>query len=474
MTDWINSSSSKKESITLDALNGFEFEKLCGRIFNKLNYGRIENTQYTGDMGRDILIHSNEGLIVVECKHQPRTSIGRPIVQKLHSAVISSNGVKGILITTGKFSAQAVEHAKILTPPIELIDRYGLIDLATQANIELILDGEGHSVLTYSISSTNNLNKQFANFVDSIFKSYPEKASKLFKIENRRITMYSAYLVQYDVDATFKTSVGILHKEYIKNGKIFVERNDNQMLKDEIVKHISSLPLSMYDESNYYNMDLKKVSFYIDANSLKTNSKEHISDIHTKTVTYCGKNNQQYTKLCKPGERSILITDTKQVYVPFQQIDLQALNTKHEFVAVENSNKMLCYTKMFNCSICGGYIKNIKVLCNSCGAIVHNRTFFDSHSFKCGICGKTICRKCTYKSGFQTKVCKECALESGRELKPLSMKMNQRIMLGFLLIFSGSIGVLFDYILLTYVFIIMGISVILLNRKSKTPPYEYI
>ena len=105
---------------------------------------------------------------------------------------------------------------------------------------------------------------------------------------------------------------------------------------------------------------------------------------------------------------------------------------------------------------------------------LHNRTFFDSHSFKCGICGKTICRKCTYKSGFQTKVCKECALESGRELKPLSMKMNQRIMLGFLLIFSGSIGVLFDYILLTYVFIIMGISVMLLNRKSKTPPYEYI
>ena len=144
-------------------------------------------------------------------------------------------------------------------------------------------------------------------------------------------------------------------------------------------------------------MDLKKVSFHIDANSLKTNSKEHISDIHTKNVTYWGKNNRQYTKLCKPGERSILITDTKQVYVPFQQIDLQTIKTKHEFVAVENSTQMLCYTKMFNCSICGGYIKNIKVLCNSCGAIVHNRTFLDSHSFKCDICGKTICRKCTYK-----------------------------------------------------------------------------
>ncbi len=78
---------------------------------------------YTGDMGRDILIHSNEGLIVVECKHQPHNSIGRPIVQKLHSAVISSHAVKGILVTTGKFSDQAVEHAKALEPPIELIDR---------------------------------------------------------------------------------------------------------------------------------------------------------------------------------------------------------------------------------------------------------------------------------------------------------------------------------------------------------------
>jgi hypothetical protein len=35
-------SPSKKESVVLETLDGLEFEKLCGRIFEKLQYGHAE------------------------------------------------------------------------------------------------------------------------------------------------------------------------------------------------------------------------------------------------------------------------------------------------------------------------------------------------------------------------------------------------------------------------------------------------
>lgn len=340
--------------------------------------------------------------------------------------------------------------------------------------MELIFEGRSHNVLTYPVSPIDKLQDRIARFIDSRFESYPETTSKLLGIKNRELTMYPSYVVQYDVDATFKTSVGIIHNENVEDRTVLIEGNEGKILKEEIAKHVKSASLLVFDESNYKDSDLKKENFHIDANTLKKLSKDYISNIHTENISYWGRNNQRYTKLCVPSERDILITDIKQVYIPFQQIDLQAFKTKHQVIAIENSENLLCYTKMFNCTICEGYIKNTKVLCNSCGAIVHNKTLLDSHSFKCKICGKTVCRKCTYDLGFRKKVCKECAFKSGKDLKPLSMDMNQHTVLGILLILGGSIGFLIDFLLITFIFIIIGIGVMLSNQKSQAPPYEFI
>ena len=424
----------QKESVILDVLDGSEFEKLCERIFEKLRYGRVENIQDTSDMGRDLLIHTNEGLIVVECKHHPHGSIGRPVVQKLHSAVISSKAIKGILITTGKISTQAIEHAKNLAPPIELIDGNILIDLASQAGVDLFFEGKRHTVLTYPISSIGKLQTKLDRFFIDGFKSYPKKASELLGIRNRELTMQASYIIRYDVNATFETSVGIIHEEKVKDGVIVIDGKEGKIFRGEIAKHLKLAPLLSYDGYRYKDSILKKESFHIDANTLKKLSKEHISNAHTKNVTYWGRNNRRYTKLCVPRERDIFVSDVKQVYIPFQQINLQALKEKYDMVVVENPENLLCYTKMFDCSICRGYIKDNRVLCNSCGAIAHDKSILDSHSFECKICGKTLCRKCTYNLGFRKKACKECALKSGKDLKPMPMKMNQHNALGILFV----------------------------------------
>ena len=78
------------ETVLLDKMSGFEFEEFFGHLLSKLGRGRVEKILFTHDEGRDILVRTPSGLIVVECKHHPTGTIGRPIVQKLHSAVISS------------------------------------------------------------------------------------------------------------------------------------------------------------------------------------------------------------------------------------------------------------------------------------------------------------------------------------------------------------------------------------------------
>lgn len=72
-------------SVLLDRMSGFEFEELIADMLTRLQYGSVEKILYTQDGGRDILIRSSDGLIVVECKHHPKGCIGRPVVQKLQS-----------------------------------------------------------------------------------------------------------------------------------------------------------------------------------------------------------------------------------------------------------------------------------------------------------------------------------------------------------------------------------------------------
>jgi len=69
----------------LDELSGYEFEEKMVRVFEKLGYRNVHQLPKSGDKGRDIVMEEDDGTaVVVECKHTE--TVGRPVVQKLHSA----------------------------------------------------------------------------------------------------------------------------------------------------------------------------------------------------------------------------------------------------------------------------------------------------------------------------------------------------------------------------------------------------
>jgi len=348
-----------------------------------------------------------------------------------------------------------------------------LLHVLDRTAIELIIEGKRQTVLRYPLSDAAAVKNKISSFIECKSESYPKKPSDLLAISQRQVTFLPSYMIQYDINSTFQTNVGVIHRELLEGGVFLVDGNSGNLLKQEYANHLNSAQLTIYNESDFSQIQFTRSDFVIDSRTLANLSKKIIINRHTKTVSYYGKNNQRYSKVCIPGEKDVFISNIKQVYIPYQDINFNILAQNYGLKGVENTQKMLSYTMMLNCKVCGSYISSKGLLCNSCGGIVHKPRLLDSHGFKCKICGKTICRHCAYDMGINNKACKECAEKSGKPLVTVSKNMYQRY------IVSGGcfmIGLASYYVnfLLCLILLIAGIGILAWDYRSKAPPFEII
>ena len=131
----------------LDDLAGFEFEDVTEDVFRNLGYENVRQAERTADEGRDILMEevadgTRRG-VVVECKHTG--TVGRPVVQKLNSAIATfefDGPKRGMVVTTGRFTAPATEYAERLRETdepytIELVDGDDPREIADEVGLNL-------------------------------------------------------------------------------------------------------------------------------------------------------------------------------------------------------------------------------------------------------------------------------------------------------------------------------------------------
>lgn len=117
----------KKENI--DRLTELEFEGFCQWLFqDNPEYKSAELTPPNNDCGVDlILTNANDEKIYVDCKKHDAHSnldnkaegrkeflISRVICQKLVGAMVANNIKKGIIVTTGSISPNALEYIEKL------------------------------------------------------------------------------------------------------------------------------------------------------------------------------------------------------------------------------------------------------------------------------------------------------------------------------------------------------------------------
>lgn len=111
----------------LRALKSTQFEDEIARMFMRLGYA-VTQTPYSNDGGRDAVMTKDGKKYLVECKcHAEGGTAGRPMLQKLHSAMITDKADGGFFITTGSIS----HPARMFAPQygIELIDSKALMQL---------------------------------------------------------------------------------------------------------------------------------------------------------------------------------------------------------------------------------------------------------------------------------------------------------------------------------------------------------
>ena len=389
-------------AVSLDEMSGFDFEELVADILKRLGYGHVEKILFTQDGGRDILIHSPKGLIVVECKHQPKTSIGRPIVQKLHSAVITSKAVKGMLVTTGHFTKEALEYAENLTShihQIDMIDRPILIDMASRANVTMVSGRQKLSVWTYSLPSRDETAKAISSYVASLSSSYPRHPSELLNNLNRAISYRPVYSITYNVNSVFETSVGVVHQENITKARLFLDGNTGQVHNDNISAFLES---EQQDQFNQPHQDFvgDLPTFQIDSTTMQRTAKKFIIQKHSRNVSYYGRNNQRYTKECIPGEREVYISDVRQLYFPFTRIDFKLGSTSYYTQGTQApSGRLLSQSdNLRQCRLCNKTISEGAIICDTCGKTTHSGGFLirSIHGFRCKRCGRTTCREHGY------------------------------------------------------------------------------
>jgi restriction system protein len=128
-----------EHSDSLLNIGPYEFEAAIGRLYSKLGMTSFQ-TPLSGDGGWDVELKDAEGnRYLVECKQfSTDRTVGRPILQKLHSALITEKAHGAICVTTGGFSKQAIEFAS--GTGIQLIDSIALGQMMGRAY------GEGFSL----------------------------------------------------------------------------------------------------------------------------------------------------------------------------------------------------------------------------------------------------------------------------------------------------------------------------------------
>jgi restriction system protein len=296
----------------------------------------VQNTPLVGDKGKDLIIYLKDKKIFVECKHHLNGTIGRPTIQKLHSALITEDADRGIVVTSGTFSDGAIVYAQKVTPHIELFDKNILNDYATRAGYKLITSFEKGQVYTFPISDETVLKNNLSKRIEQMVISKPKKIKDGIKIDKRKVSLKPIYLVSYQISAVFSTSVGVIHSENAQ-GRIFLNGIDGKLLDENITIHFENCPINNFSSDDIKNIEV--IPFKLLSGKMKESVTNHIINMYTTSVRYTGRNNVTYTKECVPKNKDIFLSDSLQVYMADNDVHFDLIGKRRFFKIADNGTQ---------------------------------------------------------------------------------------------------------------------------------------
>lgn len=398
------------ENVHLDGMDGREFEHLCARIFERAGMGRVEVRGGVRDGGVDLLVRGPSGeKTVVECKHW-RGTVGRPVVQKLYAAMVSEGAVRGIVVTTGRYSADAVRCAKEFSgASIELYGHAQLADLADSARIRLVRDG--HQPVGYFPAAPEEEVRGAVSGIVPDMQSHPSPPPELARISVGAVRLEPVYILKADVDRDFESSTYRIHSVHERGVELMLDSR-GRPVDDWIIGAVGRAgPDAPEPEAQ---APLERPPFECRMDEAKSAAAGILARMYEREVSWKGRNNVTYRKKCTISARDVRFTDARQARLPVVAASVSFLSTKYGCAVVTDGSRAVAFSgDLGKCSVCGSEISKKAALCNSCGGIHHGARFRGGHGHRCGACEKTVCRNCAFWERrmllFKRMLCGQCA-----------------------------------------------------------------
>ncbi len=376
------------DSYDIDGLDGYDFEELIHHIFSRHGFD-CQLMPRSRDGGIDVIAVKNEQELLIECKHW-KNNAGRPIIQKLHSAILTykSNGnqeKKGIVVCTGNFSPDAVDYAATLNGIIELWDYRRIRQFAYDVGI-IVYSGRAGDTAYFGIPThgDRDLKQEIMSGYISGLRSHPRNPVDVCSIGIAHQSLASAVSISYRLDKSFSTSIGEIHRAFCE-GTEFIPLDDPGDLDSGALRYLARAKAVRIP----FDTTLHKVhgKFLRLAKTQKeAQLREELARRHTKQISYYGRNNQRYNKVCevKPQDIKVNIRDIVYYIVNINII----FGPRHYNLAVaDDANQSPYIIKAIEFDHgAHDFLNRRASLCNDCGSITPFR-----RSYACAMCGRTLC-----------------------------------------------------------------------------------
>jgi len=448
----------------LDDLSGFEFEDLMEDVFRNLGYENVRQAERTADEGRDVLmaevVDGTRRAIIVECKHTD--TVGRPVVQKLHSAVATfdfDGPKRGMVVTSGRFTGPAQEYAENLATrnnphPIELIDGTDLREIADEVGLGLY-NGRIEIICEETLRPVDST-QDFDAPVREAFRDIENLDATSLPTPTSRADFQPVVVITADINAVFETSVGVIHRVNERDRiVVHAARGHPDVMSGRIRRLIEQnrRQTTTLDEDAFETLfDAFEIHrFGQTETEYKEWAVDRLRNRHTTTVSYTGDNNVTYTKTCEPTQSDISIQSITPVYLPqirqathlgeytypleYYAAGPSRVTTEdgiHRCVQCETSGADTEYTYCANCGSinCPNHIKTERLegapVCTGCAVTERfafkTKYFYDEDNLE------------TFREEYEQMPIHEKALEN----KPLAAGVVVSVLLSVIVLFVGT------------------------------------
>jgi restriction system protein len=295
--------------IALDTLNGYQFQEFVANLFRQLGFRDVKVGPPGADEGIDIEMEQTTDIgtvrYIVECKHHPNGTIGRPVIQKLHSEIVTKGRNKGLVVTSGRFSGEAVAYAE--TVGVELVDEGKLVELCRKAGVRIRETSELMLENCYPVSAQSKIVQKLLEFLGTNLIGFQDS---YIHIQEISLTLYASYKVDYTVRSP---------RSMDTKSSVFVNGETGRELNRDITDPFLPATSTLREYGNMDFMDVRtrtRTGFSKSFTEIKEKAREDIRRIHTRTVSHTGRNNVMYSKQYVPSNRDLTISGARRVYVP--------------------------------------------------------------------------------------------------------------------------------------------------------------